>query len=175
MSWCDRPGPWQGVAVALHQNARRVQDALAAAGSAAQVRELPDSARTAQEAARALDVEVGQIAKSLVFVAGEQPVLVVASGADRVDEARLSVQLGVGPIKRADANIVRQATGYPIGGVSPVDLDGGLIVVVDRALEAFDVIWAAAGTPHTVFATSFPELVRISGGEVVDVAERRTT
>lgn len=130
---------------------------------------LDDSARTAQEAADALGVEVGQIAKSLVFVAGEQPVLVVASGSDRVDTKRLGALLSGATIQRADADIVRAATGYPIGGVSPVALPSDLIVFVERALEPFSVVWAAAGTPHAVFPTTYGELLKLTGGEPSDV------
>ncbi len=158
--------------MSLHANAQRVQQALAAGGSSAVVVELPDSARTAAEAALALDVEVGQIAKSLVFLADDAPVMVVASGADRVDTERLSTHLGGAKIRRADADIVRQATGYPIGGVSPAGLNGAIPVMVDRALESYAVVWAAGGTPHAVFPTTFAELVVITGGDVVDVCTR---
>jgi prolyl-tRNA editing enzyme YbaK/EbsC (Cys-tRNA(Pro) deacylase) len=153
----------------MHPNVARVQQALAAAGSAARVVELPDSTRTSAEAANALGVEVGQIAKSLIFLANDKPVMVVASGADRVDTARLSARLGGAQILRADADAVRDATGYPIGGVSPAGLDGTLTVLIDQALAGFDVVWAAGGTPRAVFPTSFGELLRITGGEPADV------
>jgi prolyl-tRNA editing enzyme YbaK/EbsC (Cys-tRNA(Pro) deacylase) len=155
--------------MAVHANVARVQQALAAAGSNAQVQELPDSTRTSVEAANALGVAVGQIAKSLLFLADKNPVMVVASGADRVEVARLSAHLGGAKVKRADADAVREATGYPIGGVSPAGLNGAVTVLVDRALSAFDVVWAAGGTPHAVFPTTFAELLRITGGEPVDV------
>jgi prolyl-tRNA editing enzyme YbaK/EbsC (Cys-tRNA(Pro) deacylase) len=155
-----------------HPSVDRVQTALDAAGSAARVRELPGSTRTSQEAAAAVGVAVGQIAKSLVFLADGDPVMVVASGADRVDTTRLATHLGATGISRADADRVKAATGYPIGGVSPAGLDGRLRVLVDRALAPFDVVWAAAGTPNSVFPTSFAELLRISGGEEADVSER---
>jgi prolyl-tRNA editing enzyme YbaK/EbsC (Cys-tRNA(Pro) deacylase) len=158
--------------VACHPNTQRVQAALAAAGSTAVVRELPESTRTSPEAAAALGVAVGQIAKSLVFLADGVPIMVVASGADRVDTSRLAAHLGGGRITRADADRVRTATGYPIGGVSPAGLDGRLRVVIDRALAGFDVVWAAAGTPNAVFPTTFAELLRITGGEDADVRER---
>jgi prolyl-tRNA editing enzyme YbaK/EbsC (Cys-tRNA(Pro) deacylase) len=151
-------------------NVERVQAALAANGSMASVRQLPDSTRTSAEAAAALGVDLAQIAKSLVFLAGGDPVMVIASGADRVDTAKLSACLGGAPITRADADAVRAATGYPIGGVSPAGLGGSLPVMVDRALARFDEVWAAAGTPHAVFATTFDELLLISGGRAVDVA-----
>jgi prolyl-tRNA editing enzyme YbaK/EbsC (Cys-tRNA(Pro) deacylase) len=155
----------------MHPNVQRVEAALAAAGSPARVRELPDSTRTAVEAAVALGVEVGQIAKSLVFLAGAKPVMVVASGADRVDTAKLSAHLDGARIVRADAGAVRAATGYPVGGVSPAGLDPALPVIVDRALAGFAVVWASGGTPHAVFPTTFDELLAITGGHPADVAE----
>ena len=154
----------------LHRNARRVQEALTAAGSAAEVRELPDSAHTVAEAAAALGVAEAQIAKSLVFVADGEPVLAVLSGPDRLDPARLALHVGAGRVTRADADVVRQATGFPIGGVSPVGHADGLRVVVDRGLEPYPVVWAAAGTPHAVFPTTLAELVAVSGGESGEVA-----
>jgi prolyl-tRNA editing enzyme YbaK/EbsC (Cys-tRNA(Pro) deacylase) len=157
----------------LHRNARRVQDALRVVGSAARVRRLDDSARTAPEAAAALGVEVGAIAKSLVFQADETYVLVVMSGADRCDTARLAEVMGAGRVRRPDADGVRTATGYPIGGVSPAGLPEELTVFVDRGLAAFEVVWAAAGTPHDVFPTTFDELLAITRGREVDV--RATT
>jgi prolyl-tRNA editing enzyme YbaK/EbsC (Cys-tRNA(Pro) deacylase) len=156
--------------MSLPANAERVQAALVEAGSSAVVIELPDSAGTALEAAQALGVELGQIAKSLVFLADESPVMVVASGADRVDLKRLSTHLGGAKIGRADADGVRAATGYPIGGVSPAGLEGRIRILVDRALQSFEVVWAAAGTPHAVFPTTFDELLSITGGEVAEVA-----
>ena len=136
------------------------------------MRVLPGSTRTSQEAASALGVAVGQIAKSLVFLADGEPVMVVASGADRVDTGRLAAHVGVMSIGRADAERVRAATGYPIGGVSPAGLDVRLRVLIDRALAPFDVVWAAAGTPNSVFPTTFAELLRVNGGEEADVSER---
>lgn len=155
--------------IELHRNAQRVQEALGAAGSAVQVRELPDSAHTAAQAAAALGVSEGQIAKSLVFVADGQPVLVVLSGVDRVDPDRLARHLGATRAKRADADTVRSATGFPIGGVSPVGHAGRFPILVDRALASYDAVWAAAGTPHAVFPISFAELLTVSGGEAADV------
>lgn len=143
---------------------------MAAIGSTACVRELPDSTRTSAEAAAAIGVDVAQIAKSLVFLADGDPVMVVASGADRVDTAKLSAALGGARITRADADAVRAATGYPIGGVSPAGLGGSLPVMIDRALAAFGEVWVAAGTPHAVFPTTFGDLLRMSGGRPVDVA-----
>lgn len=156
----------------LHPSAERVQASLTAAGSDSRVRELAEDARTADEAAAALGVEVGRIAKSLVFMADGEPVLVVASGADRVDTAALGGALGGKRVSRADADAVRAATGYPIGGVSPVGLPAGLPVLVERALDRYDTVYAAAGTSHAVFATSYAELLRITGGSPSDVRVR---
>jgi prolyl-tRNA editing enzyme YbaK/EbsC (Cys-tRNA(Pro) deacylase) len=157
--------------MSLHRNAARVQAALEAAGSAASVLELPDSAHTSAEAAAALGVDIGQIAKSLVFLADGKPVLVVLRGADRLDPDRLAEQLGATTVGRADAATVREATGFPIGGVSPVGHTAGLPVLVDRALADYSVVWAAAGTPNAVFPTSYEELLTLSGGQAAEVRE----
>jgi prolyl-tRNA editing enzyme YbaK/EbsC (Cys-tRNA(Pro) deacylase) len=142
---------------------RRVQAALHDAGLDVEVVVLEDSARTAVEAAQALGVEVGAIVKSLVFRDGQDPahppVLVLVSGDNRCDEALLGVT-------RADADAVREVTGYAIGGVPPVGHPSPLRTVVDERLGRFETLWAAAGTPHAVFPVSFAELVRLTGGEV---------
>lgn len=151
----------------MHPNARRVQEALRAGGSSAQVRELDGSTRTAAEAAEAVGVEVAQIAKSIVFVADGEPVVAVLSGVDRLDPDKLCRLLGATRATRADADTVRAATGFPIGGVSP--LGHAARVVVDRALAAHGVLWAAAGTPNAVFPTSFDELVTIAKATAADV------
>lgn len=156
----------------LHPSAARVQRALTAAGSDGHVRELAESTRTSADAAAALGVDVGQIAKSLVFLADGEPVLIVASGADRVDTAALGRALGGKRVTRADADTVRAATGYPIGGVSPVALPPELPVLVERALSRYDTVYAAAGTSRSLFATSYDELLRLTSGETSDVAER---
>ncbi len=152
----------------MHPNTRRVVDALRAAGCEREVVELTDSARTAAEAASALGVDVGQIANSLVFTAGGEPILVMTSGANRVDTAALGERLGA-VVQRADPDTVRAATGFPIGGVAPVGFPAPLRVLVDEDLLGYDAIWAAAGTPHTVFPTTGAELVRVTGGEPVRV------
>lgn len=146
----------------LHPNAQRVQDLLSAAGSTAKVVELPTSTRTSAEAAAAVGVEVGQIAKSLVFLADTAPVVAVLSGADRLDTEKLRVHLGAARVERADADAVRAATGFPIGGVSP--LGHGARVVLDHALASYGTIWAAAGTPHAVFETTDAELSSLLPG-----------
>jgi prolyl-tRNA editing enzyme YbaK/EbsC (Cys-tRNA(Pro) deacylase) len=146
--------------VSLPRSARRVQAALHDAGLDVEVVVLEDSARTAVEAAQAVGVEVGAIVKSLVFRDGAgEAVLVLVSGDNRCDEALLGV-------RRADADAVREVTGYAIGGVPPVGHPQPLRTVVDERLGRFETVWAAAGTPHAVFPVSFAELVRLTAGEV---------
>ena len=154
----------------VHHNAKRVEAALRAGGAAGEIRELDDSARTAAEAAAALGVPIGAIVKSLVFTADGSAVLVLASGDHQVDTGKIAGVLGVGSVKRADADLVRAATGFPIGGVAPVGHPAPLRTVVDRHLSTFESVWAAAGTPHAVFPTTFDELLRLSGGTAADVA-----
>lgn len=153
----------------MHPNAERVQQALRAGGAAAAVVELTDAATTAVLAAEALGVDVGQIANSLVFVADGQPVLVLTSGANRVDTSKVAAVLGRSKVGRADADTVRAATGFPIGGVSPVALATTLPVLIDIDLQQHSEIWAAAGTPHTVFRSTYAELTRLSGARPADV------
>ncbi|HEV2889400.1 MAG TPA: YbaK/EbsC family protein [Frankiaceae bacterium] len=152
----------------MHPNTQRVVAALRAAGCDAEVVELTEPARTAAEAAALVGVTVGQIANSLVFTADGEPILVMTSGANRVDTAALGERLGA-TIARADADAVRAATGFPIGGVAPVGHTTPLRVLVDEDLLGYDAIWAAAGTPHTVFPTSGAELLRVTGGTPVRV------
>lgn len=127
---------------------------------------LPDSAATAVLAAAALGCEVGAIANSLVFWADDRPLLVMTSGRHRVDTTALARRLSRTAVVRATPDQVRAATGQAIGGVSPVGHPAQLETVVDEALADYPRVWAAAGTPHTVFPTSFEELVRITGGSV---------
>jgi prolyl-tRNA editing enzyme YbaK/EbsC (Cys-tRNA(Pro) deacylase) len=149
-----------------------VRDALTRAGLDAEIVELPGAARTARAAADHLGCDVGQIANSLVFraQASDGAVLVMSSGAKRVDLARLSALIGE-PIGKADADFVRSRTGFVIGGVAPVGHTGALKKFVDRSLAAYDAIWAAAGHPHTVFRLTYAQLLAITGGAEVDVAE----
>jgi prolyl-tRNA editing enzyme YbaK/EbsC (Cys-tRNA(Pro) deacylase) len=147
----------------------RVTSALATLGAAGTPTLLPDSARTAAEAAAALGCEVGAIANSLVFAAGDQPVLVLTSGAHRVDTALVADHLGLRRLERATPDFVRRHTGQAIGGVAPVGHPAPLPTYVDRWLARHDVVWAAAGHPHAVFPTSYDELLRITGGDPVDV------
>lgn len=158
------------MSASLHPNAQRVQETLTALGATGKVRELDASTRTSAEAAEAIGTTVAQIAKSLVFLAGDEPVLVIASGLNRVSLQKLGNHLGR-PIKRADADTVKQATGFPIGGVPPVGHGTPIQTVIDRDLLGYEEIWAAGGTPHAVFPTTPEELVRITEGEVVEVRE----
>jgi prolyl-tRNA editing enzyme YbaK/EbsC (Cys-tRNA(Pro) deacylase) len=140
-------------------------------GVPGEVRELPESAPTAAAAAAQLGCEVGAIANSLVFSADGAPLLVMTSGAHRVDTARVARLIGVSAVQRADARSVRAWTGQAIGGVGPVGHPAPIRALVDTWLEKYDVIWAAAGHPHTVFPTSFAELVRITGGTPAEVGK----
>jgi prolyl-tRNA editing enzyme YbaK/EbsC (Cys-tRNA(Pro) deacylase) len=140
-------------------------------GVPGEVRELPESAPTAAAAAAQLGCEVGAIANSLVFSADGAPLLVMTSGAHRVDTDRVAQLIGAAGVQRADAGSVRAWTGQPIGGVGPVGHPARIRTVVDTWLEKYDVIWAAAGHPHTVFPTSFAELVRITDGAPAEVGD----
>jgi prolyl-tRNA editing enzyme YbaK/EbsC (Cys-tRNA(Pro) deacylase) len=154
----------------MHPKAERVQAELKALGANGEVVELTASTRTSQEAAAAIGTTVAQIAKSLVFLAGETPVLVIASGINRVSLKKLEAILS-GRATRPDAETVKRLTGFPIGGVAPVGHATPPRVLIDRDLLLYEEIWAAAGTPNAVFRTTPEELVRITGGEVVDVRE----
>jgi prolyl-tRNA editing enzyme YbaK/EbsC (Cys-tRNA(Pro) deacylase) len=151
----------------------RVGAALHAAGVEAEVREFPQGTRTAQEAADAVGCAVGQICKSLVFrlEPSGDPLLVVTSGANRVDVERVAALVGSG-VGKADAAFVRERTGFAIGGVPPVGHVAPLRVLVDEDLLGYEVVWAAAGTPNHVFAVTPAALVALCGGEVAVVAER---
>jgi prolyl-tRNA editing enzyme YbaK/EbsC (Cys-tRNA(Pro) deacylase) len=134
------------------------------------VREFPASTRTSAEAAAAIGCTIGQIAKSLVFRARttDRAVMVIASGANRVDEKAVAARLGE-PIGRADADFVRARTGFAIGGVPPIGHAEPLPIFIDRDLLAFDEIWAAAGTPNAVFRLRPADLVAMTGGDVADI------
>ena len=148
----------------MHPTVARVVGALQPLGWQGEVRELADSARTAAEAAAALGCDVGAIASSLLFQADGDPLLVLTSGAHRVDPAAVAALLDVAVVDKAPASLVREATGYAIGGVAPVGHPSRLRTIVDADLAQHDVCWAAAGHPHAVFSTSFDELVHITGG-----------
>lgn len=138
-------------------------------GLEVEIRRYPAGTHTAQDAARAIGCEVAQIVKSLVFLVSGDAVVVLVSGADRVDEAKLTTALAVPSVRRATANEVRARTGYVVGGVPPFGHAPTTRVIVDRALLGYDVVWAAAGLPDAVFPIAPTELVRISGARGADV------
>ena len=150
----------------MHPSAVRVAEPLRALGVPGQVRELPEPAPTA---AAQLGCEVGAIANSLVFRADDAPLLILTSGAHRVDTSRAAALAGAASVRRADPDFVRAATGQVIGGVAPVGHPQPLRTLVDVWLDKYDVVWAAAGHAHTVFPTSFAELIRITGGTPADI------
>ena len=149
--------------MARHPTVQRFQDRLTDLGLDADVEELDASTRTAAEAAAAVGVEVGQIVKSLVFVRGDEPLLVLCSGANTVDAERLG-------LAKADAELVRRATGFAIGGVPPYGHPEPLETLVDEDLLAHDEVWAAAGTPRSVFPLTPAQLLERSGGTVARVS-----
>lgn len=157
-------------AVLTSPSVERVREALSRAGLADTIVELPGAARTARAAADYLGCEIGQIANSLVFhaEASDAALLVMSSGAKRVDVARLAALVGE-PVGKADADFVRSQTGFAIGGVPPV---GHAVrrTFVERSLAAYRELWAAAGHPHTVFRLTYEELLRITGGAEADLA-----
>jgi prolyl-tRNA editing enzyme YbaK/EbsC (Cys-tRNA(Pro) deacylase) len=158
------------MADSLRSAAQRVQDALNAAGVECSVVEMPATTRTAKEAAMAIGCTVAQIAKSLVFrtVRDRKPILVIASGTNRVNESKLVEALGE-PIELADADYVRQWTGFAIGGVPPIGHTTTIDTLIDSDLLKFDVIWAAAGTPHAVFRLTPTQLTQITNGKVIPI------
>lgn len=146
-----------------HPAVERVLADLAEHGLEPEVTWFDDAVTTAQSAADALGVEVGQIANSLVFTLHDEPVLVLTSGAHRVDTEWLGEQLG-GTIGRASKDVVRQATGQVIGGVAPVGHTHQVPTYVDPALGLYQEVWAAAGHPKTVFPTTYDQLLQVTGG-----------
>jgi len=157
----------------LHRNARAVADAARDLGLDVEVREFPDGTRTAEDAARAIGVTVGQIVKSLIFRLDGEVVVALVSGPNRLDEARLASAADVpgAAVERVDAAAVRAATGFPIGGVPPFGHPRPVATYIDEDLLAFDEVWAAAGTPRHVFALHPEDLVRVTGGVVSELRE----
>ncbi len=154
-----------------HPNVVAVDEILESAGVGGRVRMLPDAAPTAAIAAAQLGVEVGAIANSLVFVTDTgEPVLVMTSGAHRVDTAKAAAAFGAGALTRADADTVYAATGQRIGGVAPVGHPAALRTLIDVDLERYDEVWAAGGIPHAIFPTTYPELIMLTGGTPAEVA-----
>jgi prolyl-tRNA editing enzyme YbaK/EbsC (Cys-tRNA(Pro) deacylase) len=155
--------------VARVDAAARVREQLAASGADWDIRVLPEPVPTAAAAAAALGCDVGAIANSLIFAADGAALLVVASGAHRVHLERLARRISVGKIRRADPAFVAAHTGQEIGGVAPVGHPSPLRTVVDQALAGYPVVWAGGGDEHTMFATTFDELLKLTGGTPVDV------
>lgn len=151
----------------------RVSALLKELGCSGEVRILSDSARTALDAANALGIEVGQVASSIVFkLPSGNPLLVITSGRHRVDTELVAKNLGVEKLHRADADFVKNASGFSIGGVSPVGwVNQPEITLLDQALNDYDVAWAAAGHPHSVYPTSFSELARVTGATAMVVGD----
>lgn len=150
---------------------QRVYEAARKLGLEIEVREFPEGTRTAQDAANAIGVSAGQIVKSLVFLADGAPVVCLVSGANRVDAGRLAQSIDASRIHRADADTVREVTGFAVGGVPPFGHANDLPVYCDRDLLAYDVIWAAAGTPTAVFSAQPQTLVDACQAQVVDLKE----
>jgi prolyl-tRNA editing enzyme YbaK/EbsC (Cys-tRNA(Pro) deacylase) len=156
--------------MSLSQSAVKVQQILTAFGLKLEVIELPDSTRTAQEAAQAIGCQIGQIAKSIIFQAltNHQPIMVIASGSNRVSEKVIEGLIGEA-VGKANADFVHQRTGFAIGGVPPVGHTEHLDTFIDQDLWQYQEIWAAAGTPHAVFRLTPDDLLRITTGMVIKV------
>ena len=151
---------------------KRVAAALAEYGCAGEIKVLSDSARTAAEAAAALGIEVGQIASSLIFKLPDgSPLLVITSGRHRVDTDLVAQNLGIEKLGRVDADYVKEQSGFSIGGVAPLGWVSPATILIDQALNDYEVVWAAAGHPHAVYPTSFAELVTITSAEPMVVGE----
>ncbi|HEY3683960.1 MAG TPA: YbaK/EbsC family protein [Streptosporangiaceae bacterium] len=153
----------------MHAKAVLVQRHLTELGEPGEVRELPDSTRSAAEAADAIGTTVAQIAKSLVFTRGEEVVLVIASGTNQVDLAKVGGLVG-GEVTRPDAKAVKALTGFSVGGVPPLGYAEQPRTIVDRDLLAYDTVWAAAGTPHAVFPIAAERLAKVTDATIADIA-----
>jgi Cys-tRNA(Pro) deacylase len=153
-----------------HPNAVRVAEAARALGIEVEILEYPEGTRTAEDAAAAIGVEVGQIVKSLVFAVDDEVVVALVSGPNRLDESKLATAAGGEVVARVDANRVREATGYPIGGVPPLGHATSLRTFMDEDLLGFDIVWAAAGTPHHVFRVLPGRLAEVTGARIAELA-----
>ena len=158
---------------AVKASTRRVLDAAGAVGLDVRVRTFPEGTRTAEDAARAIGCAVAAIVKSIVLLDDDGPALVLVSGSNRADTTKVAALLGAGPVRRADADAVRAATGFAIGGVAPVGHPGPVRLLMDVDLLGLGQVWAAAGTPDTVVAVDPAALRDATGAMVADVAERR--
>ncbi|HEY3210137.1 MAG TPA: YbaK/EbsC family protein [Actinomycetota bacterium] len=151
---------------------QRFEDAATAAGLSLEIRRFPQGTKTAADAARAIGCQIGQIVKSLVFMARGRPFLALTSGSNRADQARLATLLGCDEVRRARPDEARVATGYAIGGTPPFGHSRRLMALVDRDLLSHEVLWAAAGTPDSVFPITPDELLRTTGGQVADFKDQ---
>ena len=150
----------------------RVRSALKSGDSFAEIKLLESSARSSKEAADSLGIEVGQIAASIIFrLPDDSPVLVITSGRHRVDTDLITKHLGIAELLRADADYIKNISGFTIGGVSPVGWITSPLSIIDVALNDYDVVWAAAGHPHAVYPTTFEELQRMTGSTPLVVGE----
>ena len=154
---------------AMHASAQKVVNALRSKGVAGPFREFSNSTKTAADAALALECDVGAIASCLVFVLDDVPIVIIKSGAFRVDTKLFTRLVGATAMRQANAEEVRDATGQPIGGVSPVNWPGPLPVFIDSSLARFERLWAACGTPNAVFATTYEELITLTGARAIDL------
>ena len=158
--------------VLQNPSVQRVSAKLKELGVKGEVHVLSDSARTAQEAADALGILVGQVASSIVFkLDGESPLLVITSGRHRVDTKLVAEKLGVAKLHRVDADYVKEKSGFSIGGVSPVGWVNPATILIDEALNDYEVVWAAAGHPHSVYPTTFAELLECTGAKPMVVGD----
>ena len=158
--------------ILANPNVQRVVKTLKQLNVVGEVRALSDSARTAQEAADALGIKIGQVASSIVFKLNDgSPLLVITSGRHRVDTALVAAKLGIEKLHRVDADYVKSQSGFSIGGVSPVGWINPATILIDEALNDYEVVWAAAGHPHSVYPTTFEELIRCTRAEPVFVGE----
>ncbi len=156
----------------MSSGVERFTRAARASGLSPQVRRFPQGTRTATDAARAVGCDIGQIVKSLVFVADGRPVVALTSGSNRASPDRLRAVLGAGQVRRATPEEARDATGFAIGGTPPLGYPGPVAVLIDPHLLGHDVLWAAAGAPDAVFAVTPNDLLRCAGGKVADFSER---
>ncbi len=151
---------------------KRVQQALIDLGVSGQIKVLSDSARTAQEAADGLGIEVGQIASSLIFkLPDHSPLLIITSGRHRVDVDLVAKNLGIEKLERVDAAYVKEISGFSIGGVAPIGWISPATIIIDQALNDYEVVWAAAGHPHAVYPTSFKELLQCTDAKPMVVGD----
>ena len=158
--------------VLQNPSVQRVSAKLKELGIKGEVHVLSDSARTAQEAADALGILVGQVASSIVFkLDDESPLLVITSGRHRVDTKLVAEKLGITKLHRVDADYVKEKSGFSIGGVSPVGWINPATILIDEALNDYEVVWAAAGHPHSVYPTTFAELIKCTGAKPMVVGE----